>query len=405
MIELNTNPQVISEIMTRGVATVLPSAAGLTKLMAERPIKLFLGIDPTGAFLHLGHMVALRKLRQFADAGHQVVLLIGNATVKIGDPTGRDSARPVLTETEIEANFASWKAQAAKVLDFTKIEIVRNGDWLDALKFDDLVKLMAKTTVQQLIERDMFQDRLKNGLPIFGHEILYPLLQGYDSVAMNVDLEIGGTDQTFNMLMGRQLQEVYNHHEKWVLTTPIINGLDGRKMSKSFHNFVALTEPAIDMYAKLMQVADEQIIEYFQLLTDLSLIEISTIEAQIKSGANPMEFKKQLALSITSQLHDPETASEAAEHFKTVIQDRAIPSDLATFSATKPEITVLEAIKLGAPEFSNSEVRRLLDQNSVSLFQSQTDAGTKLLDPNQLLKLTQSVILKVGKKRWFKVIA
>ena len=182
----------IEDILTRGVDTVLPSTEGLAKLMQEKKIRLYLGIDPTGSLLHLGHAVVLRKLNQFAQAGHDVILLIGNGTVRIGDPTGRDSTRPVLTDEIIEANFQTWKDQASKVLDFSKIRIMRNGDWLDKLTYADMVKLMAQTTVQQLIERDMFQKRLKEGLPIFGHEIMYPLLQGFDSVAMNVDLELGG---------------------------------------------------------------------------------------------------------------------------------------------------------------------------------------------------------------------
>src|SRR3989344_9502875 len=247
----------IDEILTRGVEKILPSAEGLAALMGKKKIRLYLGIDPTGNQLHLGHAVVLRKLNQFAQDGHDVILLIGNGTVRIGDPTGRDSTRPVLTDTEIEDNFKNWKTQASKILDFDQIRIVHNGDWLDKLTYGDLVRLMAQTTVQQLLERDMFQDRLQKGLPIHGHEIMYPLLQGYDSVAMDVDLELGGTDQTFNMMMGRQLQKSYHNHEKWVLTTPIINGTDGRKMSKSFGNFVALTENANDMYGQLMSTSDD----------------------------------------------------------------------------------------------------------------------------------------------------
>lgn len=388
-------------LLTRGVAAVVPSAAGLAKLMSERPITLYLGIDPTGAFLHLGHMVVLRKLQQFAEAGHNVILLIGNGTVKIGDPTGRDSARPVLTDAEIEANFRNWKDQASKVLDFSKIEIKRNGDWLDKLDFTALIKLLAQTTVQQLIERDMFQDRIKKGLPIFGHEILYPLLQGYDSVAMNVDLEIGGTDQTFNMLMGRQLQEHYNQHEKWVLSTPIINGLDGRKMSKSFNNFVALTDPAVDVYGKLMRVPDEQIVEYFTLLTDVPESEITHIAQAIARGENPMTFKKQLALTITTQLHNADAAEKAAVFFQTAIQDKAAPTELPECKVTETNPTVLSILKLGCPELSNTDLRRLVEQGSVTLFIG--EATTKPTNALDTITMDQPITIKVGKKRWFKV--
>jgi len=230
----------IENVLSRGVAQVLPDKASLAKLMSKKKISLYLGIDPTGSLLTLGHGVVLKKLQQFAELGHQVTLLVGNGTVRIGDPTGRDTTRPVLTDKQIKENFKNWKNQASRILDFKKIKVRYNGDWLDKLKFEDLVRLMGKVTVQQLMERDMFQKRIQEGKPIFGHEIIYPLLQGYDSVALNIDLEIGGNDQMFNMLMGRTLQKVYNNHEKWVLTTPIINGMDGRKMSQSYNNFIFL---------------------------------------------------------------------------------------------------------------------------------------------------------------------
>src|SRR3989304_3980502 len=210
------------DILTRGVAEILPERAGLEKLMAKRKIRLYLGIDPTGTELHLGHSVVLRKLNQFTKLGHQVILLIGNGTVKIGDPTGRDESRPTLTDKQIADNFKTWQKQAGKVLDFSQIEIRRNGDWLDKLTMVDVIKLMAKTTVQQLIERDMFQERIKKGQPIHGHEIMYPLLQGYDSVAMDVDLEIGGTDQTFKKMAGRTLMKAMKGKEKFVMTTPLL---------------------------------------------------------------------------------------------------------------------------------------------------------------------------------------
>jgi tyrosyl-tRNA synthetase len=283
-----------TQILHRGVAEVLPQAQTLEKLMSERKIRVYLGIDPTGSLLTLGHSVVLRKLQQFAEAGHEVILLIGNGTVRIGDPTGKDSTRPVLTDEIIAENFKTWKEQAGKILDFSKIKIVKNGDWLDRLSYSDIVKLMAKTTVQQLLERDMFQERMKNNLPIHGHEIMYPLLQGYDSVEMEVDLEIGGTDQTFNMMMGRHLLKSYKNKEKWVLTTPIINGLDGRKMSKSYGNFIALTENPRDMYGKLMSIADDMIIEYMTLLTDLSDEEIAETQKSMQAGENPMIFKKKI---------------------------------------------------------------------------------------------------------------
>ena len=317
------NTLTTNEVLTRGVTEVLPSKKSLEKLMGQKKIRLYLGIDPTGALLTLGHSVVLRKLQQFADLGHEVILLIGNGTVKIGDPTGKDTTRPELTNEEIENNFKDWKKQASKILDFDKIEIRRNGDWLDQLTYVDLIKIMAKTTVQQLMERDMFQERLKKGQPIHAHEIIYPLMQGYDSVHMDVDLEIGGNDQTFNMMMGRTLQKVYNNKEKWVLATPIIDGTDGRKMSKSYGNYVALTENSIDMYGKLMRISDEMIVDYFTVLTDVPMVEIEKMQKAMKAGENPMTFKKKLAFTITKMYHDGEEAK------KTIKDDNAeIKSDI-----------------------------------------------------------------------------
>jgi tyrosyl-tRNA synthetase len=393
-----SDTQTLPEILTRGVEHLLPGADTLAKLMSEKKIRVYLGIDPTGNFLTLGHSVVLRKLQQFAEAGHEVILLIGNGTVRIGDPTGRDSTRPELTNEQIQENFKTWKEQASKVLDFNKIKIVYNGDWLDKLSYVDMVKLLAQTTVQQLLERDMFQDRMKNGLPIHGHEIMYPLLQGYDSVVLDVDLEIGGSDQLFNMMMGRQLQRSMNNREKWVLTTPIINGTDGRKMSKSYGNFVALTEAPNDMYGKLMSVADNEIITYFTVLTNTPMSEIEGMQQAITNGENPMSFKKRLAFTITEMYHDAAAAQTAQENFEKTVQNKEVPDEI-------PEVVVESTATLGQilqqcmPEESNSNLRRLLEQGAVSL------NDEKLSDANQTLTITDSAILKVGKRRYFKLKA
>ena len=386
------------EVLSRGVTEILPNKESLAKLMNERKIRLYMGIDPTGSFLTLGHSVGLRKLQQFAELGHQVIMLVGNGTVKIGDPTGRDSTRPELTDEEIEKNFQNWKAQASKILDFDKIEIRYNGDWLNKLTYSDIVKLMAKTTVQQLMERDMFQDRLASGLPIHAHEIIYPLLQGYDSVAMDVDLEIGGTDQTFNMMMGRTLQKIYNNHEKWVLSTPIINGTDGRKMSKSFGNYVALTDPANDMYGKLMRITDEMIIEYFTVLTDVPMHEVEEMQEAMVNGANPIEFKKRLALTITEMYHSGSEASSAQQYFEQAVQQNIVPEDAPTVTV-KPDVTIGELLQLAMPEESNSGLRRLLEQGAVELLPS----GQKPSDFNEAINLGGVEALRVGKRRYFKI--
>ncbi len=389
----------VDQILSRGVAEVLPQRESLAKLMCERKIRVYLGIDPTGALLTLGHSVVLRKLQQFAAAGHEVILLIGNGTVRIGDPTGRDSTRPVLTDEQIRANFENWKEQAAKVLDFNTITIKYNGDWLDKLTYADMVKLMAQTTVQQLIERDMFQERIKAGLPIFGHEIMYPLLQGYDSVAMDVDLEIGGTDQTFNMMMGRHLQRTLNNKDKWVLTTPIIPGTDGRKMSKSYGNFIALTEPANDMYGKVMSISDDLIIQYFTLLTDVAETEITDMSKAVAEGQNPIQFKKQLAKAITTMYHDAEAAAAAEAHFERTVQNKEIPDEVAELAVPQEQLSILELCQLAKPELSNSELRRLIQQGGV-VYQ-----GEKIIDPAATISRQAGGILKIGKRSYYKTIA
>jgi tyrosyl-tRNA synthetase len=399
---MSDSSQQLPSVLTRGVAEVLPDPTSLAKLMSERKIKLYLGIDPTGSLLTLGHSVVLRKLQQFADLGHDVILLIGNGTVRIGDPTGRDSTRPVLTDEIINENFKTWQAQASKVLDFSKIKIMHNGDWLDKLTYADMVKLMAQTTVQQLVERDMFQERIKKGLPIFGHEIMYPLLQGYDSVAMNVDLELGGTDQTFNMMMGRHLQGVYNNHEKWVLSTPIINGTDGRKMSKSYGNFVALTEAPNDMYGKLMSIADELIIEYFTLLTDVADAEIAEMSAAIKRGENPMQFKKLLAYTITTMYHSAEDAAAAQTNFEKTVQNKEV-GEVESFECNMAEDTVLNILKVAPTGRSSSDLKRLVEQGGVSVV-LKDGSEEKVTELDKKYAVANIDIVKVGKRGFYRPV-
>lgn len=395
-------PATIEELLTRGVEQVLPGKDSLQEKLQQGPLRVYLGIDPTGSLLTLGHSVVLRKLQQFAELGHSVILLIGNGTVRIGDPTGRDSTRPELTDEEITANFETWKEQASKVLDFSKIEIRKNGDWLDALTYADIVKLLAKTTIQQLLERDMFQERIQKELPIHGHEIIYPLLQGYDSVVMDVDLEIGGSDQLFNMMMGRQLQKMYNNKEKWVLTTPIINGTDGRKMSKSYNNFVALTEPAPDMYGKLMRIADEQIIEYFTVLTDVALSEIEAMQASLSAGENPMELKKLLAKTITTMYHSEADAAAAEQHFETAVQNKELPENAPTVQLPHSPVSVLDILKACMPEESNSQLRRLVEQGAIEFLPSR-EKPTEMVEtiPDDVYSGLEAI--RVGKRRFFKV--
>jgi len=365
--------------------------------MSEKRIRLYLGIDPTGSELTLGHSVVLRKLQQFADLGHEVILLVGNGTVRIGDPTGRDSTRPELTDEQIMVNFAEWQQQASKVLNFDTIEIRKNGDWLDKLNYIEMIKLLANTTVQQLLERDMFQKRLKAGLPIFGHEIIYPLIQGYDSVVMDVDLEIGGSDQLFNMMMGRTLQKNHRGKDKWVLTTPIINGTDGRKMSKSFNNYIALTEPAESMYGKTMSILDEQIVPYFTVLTNTPQSEIDQISHEIQSGENPMQYKKRLALAITELYHGTDAALQAQGYFERVVQQQDVPEEIPTIHVKNQAVTWLDLVGICYPQLSRSDRRRLIEQGGVRL------NDQKQLEPLSIANYSSGDILKIGKRGYFKL--
>lgn len=394
-----TNTQLTTQqVLTRGVAEVLPKKASLEKIMSERKIRLYLGIDPTGAHLTLGHAVGLKKLQQFADLGHEVILLIGNGTVRIGDPTGKDSTRPMLTDEMIKANFQDWKRQAEKVLNFDTITVKYNGDWLDALTYADMVKLMANVTVQQLMERDMFQDRLKAGKPIHGHEIIYPLLQGYDSVAMEVDLELGGTDQTFNMLMGRTLLRQYKEREKWVLSVPIINGTDGRKMSKSYGNYIALDEAPNDMFGKIMSMKDEEMCTYFEIFTDLDLEEVKKLIAQ-----SPRDAKVELGQQIVTWLHDEAAAQKALHDFEQKFVKKEIPDDMPAFIVSTAEIGLLDLItKICQFASSNGEARRIVEGGGVE-FGPEEDMQ-KMTDPRTTVMITPDTqILKVGKRKWAKV--
>lgn len=386
------------QVVTRGVEQVMPSSAGLEQLLEKRAIRVYLGIDPTGNQLHLGHAVVLRKLQQFATLGHEVTLLIGNGTVKIGDPTGKDKTRPMLTEEEIEENFQTWKDQASKILDFSRIEIRRNGDWFDAMSFPELIKLFAQMTVQQLLERDMFQERIQSGRPIFMHEVLYPILQGYDSVALSVDLELGGSDQLFNMMVGRQMVQTMQNREKYVLTVPLLVGSDGRKMGKSLGNYIALTETPENMFGKLMSVVDDVIITYFELLTDEPQDALETMQAQLASGSiHPMELKKKLAFDITAQYHSPEAAAEAQEYFERTVQRKEVPIEMTPLAVEVPEMSILDLVMHSGVPSSRSEARRLIEQGGVAL------EGEKLIDPLQTLTVQNGQVLRVGKRAYFSI--
>lgn len=399
-----------NELLTRRVEKVLPSREGLERLISERKIRLYLGIDPTGFQLHIGHGVVLKKIQEFIDAGHEVIFLVGSFTGKIGDPSDREAERVQLTDEQIEKNMADYRSQAGKLVDFSKAKFVYNGDWLSKLTFEDVVKLASNFTVQQLIERDMFQKRLKNNKPIHLHEFLYPLMQGYDSVHLEVDLEIGGNDQLFNMMAGRTLLKAYKNKEKFVLTTPLLMGTNGQKMSKSVGNCVWLTDTAEDMFGKLMSIPDEQIAPYMELVTDIPVSRIKVIKQDLSLGkVNPMEAKKELAMDVVTQFHGAANAKVADENFEKTIQRGEIPADIPTFklSMLKAEATIIDLLEQSKLVESRGEAKRLIQQGGVE-FNGVKIQNSEFRIPRPRLGSAEggqnSGTVKAGKRKWLKLI-
>ena len=297
-----------------------------------RPLRVKAGFDPTAPDLHLGHAVLIRKLKHFQDLGHRVIFLIGDSTAMIGDPTGRNTTRPPLTRDEILANTETYKAQVFKILDPARTEVRFNSEWLGVMRYEDIVRLCSRYTVARLLERDDFSKRYASGIAIHMHELLYPLAQGYDSVALQCDVEMGGTDQTTNLLVGRALQKDYGQPPQIVATTPLLEGLDGeKKMSKSLGNYVGITEPADVMFRKIMSISDSLMFRYYELLTDTSMSEIAATQERIAKGdLHPMAVKLELARLITADFHSAALAAHAAEEFNRVVQRKEIPSDIPT---------------------------------------------------------------------------
>ncbi|MGB9604497.1 MAG: tyrosine--tRNA ligase [Bryobacteraceae bacterium] len=316
--------------LKKGLAELIREEELRERLAEGRPLRVKAGFDPTAPDLHLGHTVLLRKMKHFQDLGHHVIFLIGDGTGRIGDPTGRNATRPPMTRQEIERNAETYRQQVFKILDPEKTEIRFNSEWLDALTFEDMIRLCARYTVARLLERDDFAKRFREGTPISVHELLYPLAQAYDSVALRADVELGGTDQKFNLLVGREIQKDYGQPPQIVATTPLLEGLDGvQKMSKSLGNYVGITEPPEQMFAKLMSISDQLMWRYWELLTDRSMDEIQTMRAQVERGErHPMEVKMELARTIVTDFHSPADAERAAEEFNRVVRQGEAPSEL-----------------------------------------------------------------------------
>jgi len=359
----------ISELLTRGVANIIPGREELeAALRSGKKLNIYNGIDPTSVNVHLGNALPLRKLRALVDLGHHVTFLIGDFTALIGDTSDKDSERPVLTYEQIEANFQTYKEQASKILDFSRVTVRHNSEWLKALTFDEIVKLTRHFSLNDFISRELIKKRLGDGKSVSLPEVLYPVMQGYDSYYMDTDLQVGGTDQTFNMQAGRTLQKDLRHKDSYVLSTVFLEGTDGRKMSKTWNNAIWLTDKPEEMFGKVMSLKDDLINRYFLLATNLP-------QDQIPQDGHPMDLKKKLAWQIVSELHDPQAADSAREYFEKTVQDR---DTVATGQIQLPPHTsVIEALVTAGFAASKSDARRLIDQGGVKI-NGQTVSDYKL---------------------------
>ncbi|RLD12397.1 MAG: tyrosine--tRNA ligase [Chlamydiae bacterium] len=389
-------------IINRGVVQICEENELREKIKKNKPLRVKLGVDPTAGELHLGFTVVLRKLRQFQDLGHQAVLIIGSYTAQVGDPSGRDKTRPQLSVDDVIANAKFYLEQAGKVLNLDTLEVCYNGDWFKKMNFLDVITMLSKSTVARTLEREDFSNRYSSGTPIYLHEFVYPLMQGYDSVMVKADVELGGTDQTFNLMVGRDLQRDAGQEPQVCITMPLLEGLDGvRKMSKSYGNYVGISDEPKDMFGKLMSISDELMWKYYELLTEIPLSEISKMKDGITNEKiHPMDVKKNLAINIISQYYDEKIAINARAAFEKVFSKGNLPDDIPEFNLHTGEtelnfIKILTETKM-AP--SGGEVRRLIKQGAVSI------DGEKISDLTIPLPGKNEFVIKIGKRRYLKII-
>ncbi len=389
------------EIIRRGTDEIIPEKELLDKLERSRknnkPLIIKLGCDPSTPDLHIGHGVVLHKLRHFQDLGHQAVLVIGDFTGMIGDPSGRNKTRPVLTLEDVKNNARTYLDQAEAILHISKLKIVYNSTWLDAMKFSDVIKLASKYTVARMIERDDFTKRFKAETPISIHEFLYPLAQGMDSVELKADVELGGTDQKFNLLVGRDLQRESGQEPQVIITLPLLEGTDGvEKMSKSYGNHIALTDAPEEMYGKTMSIPDVMIVKYFVLGADVDPAKIKEVERKLADGENPRNLKRELARTIVEKYYDAESAQQAEQHFDKIHLQKDVPDEIPEFVLKEPMLLV-DLIAAAGLTQSKGEARRLVKQNAVKIDKATINDINYKLEP-------KDVILKVGKRRFLKIV-
>ncbi len=387
------------EIIKRGTDEVLIENELIKKLEKNRPLIIKFGCDPTAPDIHLGHTVVINKLRQLQDLGHEIHFLIGDFTAQIGDPTGKNATRPPLTKEEVAFNAETYTKQVFKILDKEKTIVRRNGDWFDKMSAGEMIKLASNSTVARMLERDDFSKRYKGGQSISIHEFLYPLIQGYDSVAMNADIELGGTDQKFNLLMGRELQKQSNQEPQIIITMPLLEGLDGvKKMSKSSHNYIGIEEPANDMFGKIMSISDELMWRYYELLSFISLDAIAELKAEVADGKNPRDIKIELARELIERFHSKEDAESAYQDFVQRFQKNQIPDDINVVELDINELPIANLLKEAGLVASTSEANRMIKQGAVKI------DGEKVEDNKAVFGKGTENVFQVGKRKFAKII-
>lgn len=400
--KINTSPKKTKEILERGIEQIIDKKNLLKKLKSGRKLRIKLGVDPTGPKIHIGRAIQLWKLRDFQDLGHQIVFIIGDFTGQIGDASDKQSMRKPLTEKEIKENLKTYRKQIGKILDLKKVEFRRNSEWLSKLKLKDFLSLAMSFTAQQMIQRRNFKERWEKGKPIGLHELSYPLLQGYDSVIIKADIEIGGFDQLFNLKIGREMQRMFAQPPQDIMTSQMLYGLDGRKMSTSWGNVINITDGPKDMYGKIMSMKDELIEDYLKLTTRLSLKEIEKIRKDLKRGKlNPKEAKAILAKEIIKMYHSKKAGEIAEKEFNRVFGEKKLPSKVPCFKTSKKSLPILDLLVKTSLVPSKSEAKRLISQGGVSI--KDKNQKSKVKDWRQDIKLKNGMVLQVGKRRFIKI--
>lgn len=396
------------KIIKRGVTEIVPEQELVDKLKQSfsegKPLKVKLGLDPTAPDIHLGHTVVLRKLKQFQDLGHHIIIIIGDFTARIGDPTGRSETRKPLTEEQIHTNAKTYQTQIFRILDPAKTEVRFNSEWLAPLNFADIIRLASKYTVARMMEREDFAKRYREGRPISVHEFLYPLMQGYDSVALEADIEFGGTDQKFNLLMGRHLQEEFGQKPQAAIMVPILEGLDGvQKMSKSLGNYIGINEDPGTIYGKAMSIPDELMVRYFELVTDISNEELAKIDDGLTNGSlHPRDMKMYLARTLVRLYHDTDAARAAEEEFKRIFQRGDMPTDIPEVSVKRAELSngkiwVAKLFTLAGLSASNGEAKRAIQQGAARI------DSEKVENVEDDIIVREGMVLQIGKRKFAKV--